>query len=65
MVRRREGREKERAVKGKLHSEVISLKDSISLSEVLIVHTHTHTHTRKHWLEQLKTLSSIINVWNP
>lgn len=37
-------RDEERAAEGKLHSEVISLKDSIRPSEVSIVHTRTRTH---------------------
>ena len=39
-------RGKGRAAKGKIHSQVMSLKDSINSSEVLIVtRTHTFTHT--------------------
>lgn len=39
--------DEEKAAKGKLHSEVISLKDSIRPSEVSIVHTRSHTQARK------------------
>lgn len=39
-------RDEEKAAEGKLHSEVISVKDSIRPSEVSIVHTRTRTHVR-------------------
>ena len=58
-VKRGSERETGRAAKEKIHSEVMSLKDSINSSEVLIVahiytqrhthrHTDTHTHTHRH-----------------
>lgn len=39
-------RDEERAAEGKLHSEVISLKDSIRPSEVSIVHARTRARTQ-------------------
>lgn len=51
MVRERGGR----AVKGKIHSKVMSLKDSINTSEVLIVRK-THR-SMKSCKQRLKTVS--------